>query len=106
MREKRTTKASFEPGDTVSILQVVRNPAWLTPYLSCALVAVGLAVQFLMHLVISANETPENPRAPSAERNGKPLPKKEKLEPVGVAAIAAGGAVAKSFPIHAQRRNS
>jgi hypothetical protein len=34
-----------------SALQVVRNPAWLTPYLGCALVATGLVTQFLFHLV-------------------------------------------------------
>jgi ResB-like family len=35
----------------MSALQVVRNPAWLTPYLGCALVAAGLVTQFLFHLV-------------------------------------------------------
>jgi hypothetical protein len=35
----------------LSALQVVRNPAWLTPYLGCALVAAGLLTQFLFHLV-------------------------------------------------------
>jgi hypothetical protein len=35
----------------VSILQVVRNPGWLTPYLSCLLVGLGLMVQFTSHLV-------------------------------------------------------
>jgi len=35
----------------VTILQVVRNPGWLTPYFSCALVGLGLVVQFLGHLV-------------------------------------------------------
>src|SRR5687767_2557883 len=44
-------QGSFEPGDTVSILQVVRNPSWLTPYIACALVSVGLLFQFLFHLV-------------------------------------------------------
>jgi hypothetical protein len=34
-----------------SVLQIVRNPAWLTPYLGCALVAAGLVVQFMFHLV-------------------------------------------------------
>ena len=34
----------------VTILQVVHNPSWLTPYLSCILVAAGLLVQFLSHL--------------------------------------------------------
>ena len=34
-----------------SVLMVVRNPSWLTPYLGCAMVALGLVVQFTMHLV-------------------------------------------------------
>jgi cytochrome c biogenesis protein ResB len=45
-------QGSFDPNDPrVSILQVVKNPSWLTPYLSCALVALGLIVQFLTHLI-------------------------------------------------------
>jgi hypothetical protein len=35
----------------VTILQVVHNPSWLTPYFSCILVAAGLVVQFLTHLI-------------------------------------------------------
>jgi hypothetical protein len=34
-----------------SVLQVVRNPSWLTPYIGCALVASGLVTQFMFHLV-------------------------------------------------------
>jgi hypothetical protein len=34
-----------------SVLEVVRNPGWLTPYVGCALVALGLTVQFMFHLV-------------------------------------------------------
>ena len=34
-----------------SVLQVVRNPSWLTPYIGCAMVAIGLVVQFTMHLI-------------------------------------------------------
>lgn len=44
-------QASFDTDDQGSILQVVRNPSWLTPYFSCVLVAIGLTVQFLTHLV-------------------------------------------------------
>ncbi|MBC8003391.1 MAG: cytochrome c biogenesis protein ResB [Opitutaceae bacterium] len=44
-------QASFEPGDTVTILQVVRNPAALTPYISCTVMSVGLIIQFLSHLI-------------------------------------------------------
>ena len=34
-----------------STLQVVRNPGWLTPYLGCVLVGLGLTYQFMFHLV-------------------------------------------------------
>jgi hypothetical protein len=44
-------QGGFEPGDTITILQVVRNPSWLTPYIACALVSFGLLFQFLFHLV-------------------------------------------------------
>lgn len=43
-------QGGFEPGDTISILQVVRNPSWLAPYIACAMVSIGLLVQFLTHL--------------------------------------------------------
>ncbi len=39
-------QASFGKGDTLSILQVVENPGWLLPYVSCVLVTVGLIVHF------------------------------------------------------------
>jgi hypothetical protein len=44
-------QASYDPDDGGSILQVVHNPGWLTPYLSCVLVGIGLVVQFAQHLV-------------------------------------------------------
>jgi hypothetical protein len=44
-------QASFEPGDKVSVLQVVRNPASAMPYVACGLMALGLVVQFMMHLL-------------------------------------------------------
>jgi hypothetical protein len=34
-----------------SVLQVVRNPSWLTPYIGCILVAFGLVFQFMFHLI-------------------------------------------------------
>jgi hypothetical protein len=39
-------QASFGKNDTLSILQVVENPGWLLPYISCALVGIGLLVHF------------------------------------------------------------
>jgi hypothetical protein len=39
-------QASFGKNDTLSILQVVQNPGWLVPYVSCVLVMIGLLVHF------------------------------------------------------------
>ncbi len=39
-------QASFGKNDTLSVLQVVRNPSWTLPYLSCLLVALGLLWHF------------------------------------------------------------
>ncbi len=44
-------QASFLPGDTGTIFQVVKNPGWLTPYLACIMVSAGLLIQFLTHLI-------------------------------------------------------
>jgi hypothetical protein len=41
----------FQASRGVTTLQVVRNPGWLTPYAACIMVASGLAIQFLIHLV-------------------------------------------------------
>ena len=44
-------QSGFQPGDTATILQVVRNPSFLAPYVACVIVAAGLLVQFGYHLV-------------------------------------------------------
>jgi hypothetical protein len=43
-------QSGFDNNDTTTILQVVRNPSWLLPYIACVLMSVGLTVQFLIHL--------------------------------------------------------
>ena len=43
-------QASYDNNDKTSILQVVKNPAMLLPYIACGLVAAGLLTQFSMHL--------------------------------------------------------
>lgn len=40
-----------DAGRAISVLQMVRNPSWLTPYVGCGLVGGGLVIQFMMHLV-------------------------------------------------------
>jgi ABC-type transport system involved in cytochrome c biogenesis permease subunit len=39
-------QGGFLENDSGTILQVVRNPAWLTPYFACVVVGSGLAIQF------------------------------------------------------------
>jgi hypothetical protein len=43
-------QSSFLPDDEGTVLQVVRNPGWLMPYFSCALVTLGMLVHFGMNL--------------------------------------------------------
>jgi hypothetical protein len=45
-------QSSYDPDNHGSVLQVVRNPGWLTPYISCGMVGLGLTIQFLSHLLI------------------------------------------------------
>jgi hypothetical protein len=44
-------QAGFENNDRTTVLQVVRNPSWLVPYIACALMTLGLTVQFGIHLL-------------------------------------------------------
>jgi hypothetical protein len=44
-------QSGFENNDRTTILQVVRNPSWLFPYVACVLMSLGLLVQFGIHLV-------------------------------------------------------
>jgi len=43
-------QASYGKGDTLTILQVVGNPGWLLPYISCVLVTLGLLIHFAVML--------------------------------------------------------
>lgn len=43
-------QASFGKNDTLSVFQVVENPGWLLPYLSCTLVALGMMIHFGLKL--------------------------------------------------------
>ena len=71
-------QASWELDDRGTILQIVRNPASLAPYIACLLVALGLLVQFLTHLLAFGrkrrNQTkPAPPRGASGARLMEPV---------------------------------
>ena len=54
-------QAGFERDDQTTILQVVRNPSFLAPYIACIVVAAGLLVQFGYHLVGFARRSRPEP---------------------------------------------
>ncbi len=43
-------QAGFENNDKTTILQVVRNPGWLLPYIACILMTLGLTWHFILSL--------------------------------------------------------
>ena len=49
-------QSSFANNDQTTILQVVRNPSWTMPYISCILVAAGLLFQFTLSLASFATK--------------------------------------------------
>jgi hypothetical protein len=44
-------QSGFDRDNQGTILQVVRNPSWLAPYIACLIVSAGLAIQFLSSLI-------------------------------------------------------
>lgn len=44
-------QSSFTPDEKATILQVVSNPGWQIPYISCVLVMVGMGVHFVIKMV-------------------------------------------------------
>ena len=39
-------QSGFDNNDRTTVLQVVRNPSWLLPYVACVLMSAGLLIQF------------------------------------------------------------
>ena len=44
-------QSGFDKNDNASILEVVRNPTFLAPYVACIVVASGLLIQFSFHFI-------------------------------------------------------
>jgi len=43
-------QSALHPFAKGTVLQVVRNPGWLMPYISCAMVTIGMLIHFGLHL--------------------------------------------------------
>ena len=60
-------QAGFENNDRTSILQVVKNPSWLMPYIACLLLTLGLLWHFGISLLAFASKrSRKNVTAPVA----------------------------------------
>ncbi|MAE62468.1 MAG: ResB protein required for cytochrome C biosynthesis [Planctomycetaceae bacterium] len=47
-------QSSFKSDDSGTVLQVVDNPGWLIPYVSCSMITVGMIYHFVRRLWMSA----------------------------------------------------
>jgi hypothetical protein len=79
-------QASFDNDDRTTVLQVVRNPSWLVPYIACATITAGLIFQFLLHLIGFARRR----RKPSSGLGATPAPSGGPTAPRMPAARAVG----------------
>jgi hypothetical protein len=87
-------QAGFENNDRTTVLQVVRNPSWIMPYLACGLMTAGLALQFGIHLFgfvwerrrRTADATSTTPQR--AEPREKPLPADDAVPAIPRGAIS------------------
>jgi Na+-transporting methylmalonyl-CoA/oxaloacetate decarboxylase gamma subunit len=77
-------QASFSPNDSASMLQVVRNPGWILPYLAVLVVGLGLVFHFLLSLIRHLREESKlsapAARTPDAAPSSPPSFPHSKLE--------------------------
>ncbi|CAN5515393.1 hypothetical protein BH09PLA1_BH09PLA1_32330 [soil metagenome] len=71
-------QASFKRGDKTTILQVVQNPGWLIPYISCTAISLGLLIHFGMVLTNFLSRTLATVNAPNVPLSRPP----SRLRPV------------------------
>jgi ABC-type transport system involved in cytochrome c biogenesis permease subunit len=50
-------QSSVLGGDQGTVLQVVRNPGWLLPYIACIMVALGMLIHFMIKLTTFLSKT-------------------------------------------------
>ncbi|MCU0793481.1 MAG: cytochrome c biogenesis protein CcsA [Opitutaceae bacterium] len=62
-------QAGFANNDRTTVLQVVRNPSWLLPYVACTIISVGLLAQFGVHLLGFARRRRQPAATTARDRN-------------------------------------
>ncbi len=89
-------QAGFENNDRTTILQVVRNPSWLMPYIACTVMTLGLLIQFGIHLYgfITRRRTATVAAAATAGAKTRP----GGIYPLVVMAVAAAAVIYTLLP--------
>ena len=59
-------QSGFANNDRTTILQVVRNPSWILPYIACGIMTIGLSAQFCIHLFTFVKKRRAQLSAPAA----------------------------------------
>ena len=87
--EGETFYQSGFDGETSTILQVVRNPGWLIPYISCSIVTLGLLIHFGMTLIGFLSKRGNAPIStrPTSGRPGSRQQQQYVLKPQGGSAL-------------------
>ncbi len=88
-------QAGFENNDRTTILQVVRNPSWLMPYIACIVMTLGLLIQFGIHLF--AFVTRRRTSAATAAATG-PATRPGGVYPLVVLGVAAAAVIYTLLP--------
>ena len=93
-------QAGFQNNDLTTILQVVRNPSWLFPYIACGVMTLGLLVQFGIHLVgfISKRRQAGRVESPAEQRVSSRGPNREITQSTEGRTASAWSA-GKAFPL-------
>jgi hypothetical protein len=64
-------QASFKQGDMGTVLQIVKNPGWLLPYIACTIGAIGLGWHFGQTLLRFLRRQSQTPAAPAGGKRGQ-----------------------------------
>ncbi len=94
-------QAGFANNDQTTVLQVVRNPSWLIPYVACGVMTLGLAWQFGFHLVGFIGKR-RQPRAAAPVRPAGPRWTAARVFPLLVLALAGLIVAVSLFPAPAK----
>ncbi len=89
-------QSGYENNDTTTILQVVRNPSWLIPYIACAIMTLGFVIQFGIHLVGFVNKRRHHRDGPA--HTGAPVRRRPRLAPALVLSAMVAAVIATLLP--------